>query len=100
MESKLRQWRTMSVLSIPVTNDQPGVAARVKWTCTGEMIPLSKLDTARMSAALGRVFANGSYRDAAEKIQRAIESAGGPARAAEICEQAIATGEPVTADII
>ena len=87
------------LVAIPVTNDQPGVAARVKWTGTGEMVPLSKLDTARLTAATVRVFGDESYRNAAERIQRAIHAAGGPTRAAEICEQAIATREPVTAEI-
>ncbi len=83
------------LVAIPVTNDQPGVAARVKWTGTGEMVPLSKLDPIRLRLAVGSVFQNGSYRDAASKMQRAIEAAGGLARAAEICEQAISSGAPV-----
>lgn len=87
------------VVAIPVTNDQPGVAARIQWTGVGEKITLARLRPARLRETIRRVLENPSYRDAARKMQQSIQSAGGPVRAAEICEQAISTKKPVrTAD--
>lgn len=38
------------MVAIPITNDQPGVAARIQWTGTGEMVSVSKLSAARLRA--------------------------------------------------
>ena len=35
------------LLAIPITNDQPGVAARIEATGTGETLPLDQLDAER-----------------------------------------------------
>jgi UDP:flavonoid glycosyltransferase YjiC (YdhE family) len=35
------------MVAIPITNDQPGVAARVRWTRSGEVVPLKKLNVVR-----------------------------------------------------
>ena len=86
--------------TIPVTNDQPGVASRVKWTGAGEMVPLSKLGLSRLGTAIARVLENQSYRAAARQIQQAIQTAGGVTRAAEICEQAISTREAVVVESV
>ncbi len=83
------------MVAIPVTNDQPGVAARIAWTGVGEMIPLKSLNVPKLQAAVKRVLTEDSYRKNALKLQEAIHQAGGVNRAANIIEQAVATGKPV-----
>lgn len=83
------------LVCLPVTNDQPAIAARVEWTKTGLVVPLRKLSSDRLRTAVGRVLDEATFRKNAANMQAAIEQAGGLPRAAEIVETAILTGEPV-----
>lgn len=83
------------MVAIPIANDQPGVAARIAWTRTGEFLPLSRLSVPKLRAAIKRVLTEDSYKQNALKLQQAIQTAGGVSRAADIIEQAISTGKPV-----
>jgi zeaxanthin glucosyltransferase len=88
------------MVAIPIANDQPGVAARIAWTGTGEVITLPKLTNSRLRAAVKRVLAEDSYKQNAVRLQTAIHRAGGVSRAADIVEQAAQTGQPVLAQNI
>jgi len=83
------------MVAIPITNDQPGVAARIAWTGTGEVVPLKQLTPARLQAAITQVLRAESYRHNALRLQDAIQRAGGVRRAADIVEEAVTTGKPV-----
>jgi zeaxanthin glucosyltransferase len=83
------------MVAIPVTNDQPGVAARIAWTGAGEIVPLKKLTADRLKQSLGKVLREASYRQNAQRLQQSIAQAGGAQRAADIIEQAISTRQPV-----
>ena len=83
------------MVAIPITNDQPGVAARIVWTGTGEVIPLNILTTEKLRRAIARVFTQDSYKKNALRLQEAIYHAGGGHSAADIIEQAVSTGKPV-----
>lgn len=83
------------MVAIPIANDQPGVAARVAWSGSGAVVPLKRASVPRLRAAIDRVWNDSAYRDNAQRLQWAIAAAGGVARAADIVEQAIATGRPV-----
>jgi zeaxanthin glucosyltransferase len=85
------------MVAIPITNDQPGVAARLAWTGAGEVVPLSRLSVPKLRTAIQRVLAEDSYKNNASKLQEAIRRAGGVSRAADIVEQVISTGKPVLA---
>jgi UDP:flavonoid glycosyltransferase YjiC (YdhE family) len=85
------------MVAIPITNDQPGVAARIAWTGTGEVVPLARLSVPRLQGAIERVLTEESYKKNASRLQEAIAGAGGVRRAADIVEQAISTGKPVLA---
>ena len=82
------------IVAIPITNDQPGVAARIAWTKTGEVIPLGKVSVEKLQKAIKRVLTEASYKKNAMRLQKAIRSAGGVSRAADIVE-VVATGKPV-----
>lgn len=85
------------MVAIPIANDQPGVAARIAWTGTGEVVPLRHLKPLRLKTVVTKVLNNPSYKENAIRLQCAIRQAGGVRRAADIIEQAISTGKPVTA---
>ena len=86
------------MVAIPITNDQPGVAARIAWTGTGECILPSRLNTSRLRSTIQTVLTQGSYKNNAVRLQHAIQQAGGTRRAVDIIEKAIATGQPVLAN--
>jgi MGT family glycosyltransferase len=83
------------MVAIPIANDQPGVAARIAWTGTGEVVSLKGLSVAKLRRAIQTVLTENSYRQNALRLQAAIQKAGGVKRAAEIVEQGVATGQPV-----
>ncbi len=83
------------MVAIPIANDQPGVAARIAWTGTGEIVPLTHLSVSRLKAAIQKVLTENSYKQNAARLQQAICHAGGVSRAADIIEQAVSTGKPV-----
>jgi zeaxanthin glucosyltransferase len=83
------------MVAIPITNDQPGVAARVAWTGAGEIVPLNKLTAAKLKTALTLVLTKESYRHNALRLKQSISQSGGVSRAADIIELAISTRQPV-----
>ena len=83
------------LVAIPITDDQPGVAARIAWTDSGEFVPLSRLNVPRLRTAIEQVLTENSYRQNALRLQEAIDLAGGVSRAADIIERAVSTGKPV-----
>lgn len=85
------------LVAIPITNEQPGIAARLARTGAGEVIPVARLSVPRLRAAIERVLSEDSYKKNASRLQEAIALAGGVKRAADIVEQVISTGKPVLA---
>ena len=83
------------MVAIPIANDQPGVAARIAWTGTGEVVSLKRLSVPKLRSAIEQVLQEDSYKKNALRLQEAIKQAGGVKRAADIVEQAVTTGEPV-----
>lgn len=88
------------MVAIPITNDQPGVAARIAWIGAGELVPLKKLTTARLESALKLVLTQPSYRQNALRLKQSIAQSGGVKRAGDIIELAISTKQPVNQLII
>ena len=85
------------MVAIPITNDQPGVAARIAWTGTGKVVPLEEVSVENIRRAIEQIIRKDSYKNNALKLQESIKQAGGVTKAADIIEQAIATGKPVLA---
>ena len=83
------------MVAIPIANDQPGVAARIAWTGTGEFLSLSGLSVPRLRTTIQQVLTEDSYKQNAIRLQEAIRLAGGVSRAADIVEQVVSTGKPV-----
>ncbi len=85
------------LIAVPITNDQPAVAARIQWTGVGQVVRLSKLFGGGLGTAVEQVLNGERYRDAAMRLQAAVLRAGGTERAVRIVEQVLRTGKPVTA---
>ena len=79
------------MVALPVTNDQPGVAARIAHHRAGVVVPLSELTAETLRAAVNTVLSDSSYRASARRLQQAIEKADGLTRAADIVEAALMT---------
>jgi MGT family glycosyltransferase len=73
-------------VAIPVTFDQPGVAARIADKQTGVITSLDKLTADHLSTLLNEVLNNSIYRDNARKLQKAIAKANGLSAAADLVE--------------
>ena len=77
------------MIAIPIANDQLGVAARIAWTGTGEVIHLDQLSVSKLRTAITKVLTKTSYKENALRLQQAIRQAGGVNRAADIIEQVL-----------
>jgi zeaxanthin glucosyltransferase len=69
---------------LPVTNDQPGVGARVAWSGVGRSIPVGRLTVGRLRDAVCEVLGDPAYRERAEGIRSRLEVADGLNRAADL----------------
>jgi zeaxanthin glucosyltransferase len=76
-------------IAVPITFDQPGVAARIADKQTGLVTSLDKLTAEHVSTLLSEVLSNPSYRANARKLQQAIASANGLSVAADLIEHAL-----------
>ncbi len=79
--------RGKPMVCIPVTNDQPGVAARVVHVGAGELLPLRKVTAGRIKLLAQQVLQQPKYREAAERMRADIVAAGGAQTAADLVER-------------
>ena len=77
------------MVAIPITNDQPGVAARIRWSGTGEVVTPRRLTVARLREAIQRVRSTPAYRENALRLQREIAGLRSLDYASEVIEEGI-----------
>ena len=88
------------MVAIPVSIDQPGVAARIAYTKTGAYVPLRELSTLRLSTLIDDVLGNPKYRQNANKMREAIVRTNGLEKAADLLEEAFnLSSKPLTSSI-
>jgi zeaxanthin glucosyltransferase len=75
-------------VAIPVSNDQPGVAARLADKKTGLFLPPKELTASRLSFLLDEVLSNSTYRDNARCFQKVIAGRNGLSAAVDLLERA------------
>jgi zeaxanthin glucosyltransferase len=75
-------------VAIPVTNDQPGVAARIVDKKTGLVLPLEDLTAPHLSRLLDEVLTGPTFRANSGYLQEVIAKTNGLSMAADIMEQA------------
>jgi zeaxanthin glucosyltransferase len=85
------------LLAIPLTNDEPAIAARIIWNGVGERIKPSQLTVEKLRSLMQTILTQDVYRQNAQRLQTAIAQSGGVNMGADIVEQAIATRQPVLA---
>lgn len=74
------------LVAVPLTHDQPAIAARLARTGAGIVIPPSRLDSVRLRGALQSILRQDSAcRAQAQELKEACLRAGGVERAADIC---------------
>src|SRR5262245_37013057 len=83
-------------IAIPITYDQPGVAARVAYKRTGVVTSLDKLTADHLTFLLDEVLATPTYRENALRMQRAIVEANGLSLAADVIEESLGARKKVT----
>ena len=83
-------------VAIPVTHDQPGVAARIANKQTGLVTSLDKLTAPRLSGLLGKVLGDYAYHSNARRIQQTIARNKGLSQAADLIEQCFGLVKPAT----
>jgi len=76
------------MLALPITNDQPGVAARIAEKKVGVVMSPDQASPENFVAAIKRVLGDPAIRDNVWKVQQAIRSADGLSIAADILERA------------
>jgi zeaxanthin glucosyltransferase len=76
-------------VAIPVTFDQPGIAARIAYHKTGVVTSLDKLTADHLSTLLSEVLNDFTYRDNARKLEKAIAEANGLSVAADLVEESL-----------
>jgi zeaxanthin glucosyltransferase len=74
------------MVAIPVTNDQPAVAARIAWTQTGTVVRLKKLTPERLRVAVDSVLKTPVYRQNAQELQEEISAMNPLEKAREVIE--------------
>jgi zeaxanthin glucosyltransferase len=74
------------MVAVPLAHDQPGVAARAKARGVCAVVPLRRLNAARLRKAVLAVLEDGQYREAARAMQRALQKVDGPGRAADLID--------------
>lgn len=77
------------MVAIPVTNDQPGVAARIRYTQTGEVIALDQLTAEDLREQIVKVLGDPAYRERALQLKRDFASERPLVRACEIIESEV-----------
>ena len=77
------------IVAIPVGNDQPGVAARVKWLGAGELLPLKRLRADRLRPLVKKVLVEERYRFQARRLMDEIKRVDGVRQAVEFIERVL-----------
>jgi zeaxanthin glucosyltransferase len=74
------------VLAIPITNEQPGIAARLAFCGAGRVIPVQKLSVASLRGLVVEMLSDSRYKNQAQYLQSQCQAAGGVVKAADLIE--------------
>ena len=73
-------------VAIPITYEQPSIAARLLWSGAGAVLPFSRLTAGRLRIQIQAVFREERYRENAKRIAQSIQESGGVTTAADRIE--------------
>ena len=77
------------MVAVPLGNDQPGVAARLKARGACVIVSRHRLTQRRLRKAVTLVLYSARFREAAQALRRTLTELDGPARAADLIEQVL-----------
>lgn len=77
------------IVAIPIGDDQPGIAARLKYVGAGEFIELDNLNPNQLKTLVLHVLTNDFYSQNARRLQQALAKINGVKLASDIIEEAI-----------
>jgi MGT family glycosyltransferase len=83
------------MLCMPITNDQPGVANRVRWLGAGRMLKFNHATAERVKSEVETLRKDAKYRTAAEGCRDTLAGTHGLTLAGDIVERAFRTGKKV-----
>ena len=83
------------LVAIPVTNDQPGVAARIAYAKTGTFVPLKQLTVPGLTLKIDEVLRNPEYRENANRMRQTIANTNGLEKAVDLLEEALGLERPI-----
>lgn len=75
---------------LPVTDDQPGVAARIEWIGAGLSLPLRRLSLDRLTERIETVLSNPRFLHVAKNLETELKQIDGLELAAEIIQSKLA----------
>ena len=84
------------MVALPVTNDQPGVAARIEWSGIGRRLSPRRLRASALRSAVHEVMGQSPQRTRATLMKEEIARLNGPESAAIVTERVAETKSPVT----
>jgi MGT family glycosyltransferase len=76
------------MVALPITYDQPGIAARIAYHGVGEFLELDQLDSHALSDLVVKVLGDPKYRDKAQYFQKVIAETHGLDLASTVIERA------------
>jgi zeaxanthin glucosyltransferase len=77
------------MVAIPIANDQPGVAARIRSSGTGRVVPLGELSVERLRDAVDSVLEDEGFGIRARELQSAIAQTDGLNKAAKLIDHVL-----------
>ena len=83
------------IVAVPISHDQPGVAARLRRLGASRDIPAPELTVDRLRAALAQVLSTPSCRSRARECAQLLSTINGPELAADVIETAFLTRQRV-----
>jgi len=81
------------MLAVPMTNDQPGVAARIAEKKVGVVLSPDHASPRNVVAAINQVLGDSTFGNNVQRMQEAIRRIDGLSFAADILERAFDSGE-------
>lgn len=75
------------LVAVPITYEQPAIAARIRWAGVGEVLPLAKLNAAALREKIEAVLNGSSYGANARRVGESIRLAGGAKAGADLIER-------------
>jgi len=82
-------YQGVPLIAIPVTDDQPGVAARIEWRGVGLALRFRNLRVDRLRQCIQAVLTDGKYPSAARAMQAQFRNVDGLSQAADIVERVL-----------